>query len=168
MLLTLETYCNDNKLTVNVKKTKCMIFKKNGRLIHRTFHCNKIPLENVHLYKYLGFLVSPSGSITNGLEDLRDRAFMKIRSRMGHLFDKYIQNSLNIFDYMIKQILIYACDFWRCHKLPLNNPIDRLYNNPIDRLCNAICRKYLDTNGMMDQLHQPRRECAQIPLSKAQ
>ena len=114
-----------------------MIFNKTRRLIQRTFHCNKVPFENVRVYKYLGFLVSTSKSITKRLEDLRDRAlkaFMKIRSSIGHLFKKYIQDSLNIFDYMIKPISIYACDFWGCHKPPSNNPIGRLYNNPIGRL----------------------------------
>ena len=55
-----------------------MIFKKTGRLIHRTFHWNNVPPENIRLYKYLGLLVSTSGSITKGLEDLRAlKAFMK-------------------------------------------------------------------------------------------
>ena len=28
-----------------------------------------------------------------------------------------------------KPILLYASDFWGCHKLPVNNPIDRLFNS---------------------------------------
>ena len=33
---------------------------------------------------------------------------------MGHPFNKYKQNSLNIFDYMIKPLFIYTRDFWVC------------------------------------------------------
>ena len=36
---------------------------------------------------------------------------------------------------MVKPILLYASDFWGCHKLPVNNPIDRLFN--------SVCRQML-------------------------
>ena len=137
MLLGLEKFCSDSKLNVNVKK-KCMIFNKTGRIKHRIFHYKGIPLENVFSYKYLGFLVTPSGSITKGLEDLRDRALkalMKIRHGMGKLFNKMIRDTLRVFDYMAKPLLLYASDFWGCHKLPVNNPIDRLFN--------SVCRQML-------------------------
>ena len=97
MLLGLEKSCSDSKLNVNVKKNKCMIFNKSGRIIHRFFHYKGIPLENVCSYKYLDFLVTPSESITKGLEDLRDKALkalMKIRHGMGKLFNKSIRDTL--------------------------------------------------------------------------
>ena len=106
-----------------------MIFNKTGRIIHRIFHYKGIPLENVCSYKYLGFVVTLSESITKGLEDLRARALkalMKVRHGMGKLFNKSIRDNLRIFDYMVKPILLYASDFWGCQKLPVNNPIDRL------------------------------------------
>ena len=33
MLMTMEKYCDENELTLNTDKTKCMIFNKTGRLL---------------------------------------------------------------------------------------------------------------------------------------
>ena len=75
MLNLLQTYSKENYLTVNTKKTKCMIFNKNGRLLLRPFYLNDVRLECVRVYKYSGFMITPSGEISTGLKDLRDRAF---------------------------------------------------------------------------------------------
>ena len=81
----LHEYSKANKLTVNTKKTKCMIFSKTGRLLKKeNFYYNKLQLENVREYKYLGFLVTPSGEITSGLKDLRNRA-MKALAKLKKL-----------------------------------------------------------------------------------
>ena len=159
MLLGLEKFCNDSKLNVNVKKTKCIIFNKTGRIIHRISHYKGILLENVRSYKYLGFIVTPSGSITRGLEDLRDRALkalMKIRHGMGKLFNKSIRGTINIFDYTVKPILLYASDFWGCHKLPVNNPIDRLLNSSCRHILGV--QKNTTTMGVL-------LEVGKVPLS---
>jgi hypothetical protein len=130
MLSTVETFCKENKLTINTDKTKCMIFNKTGRLFRNKFYLNGIELENVRSYKYLGFLFTPSGEIKSGLHDLRDRAFkafMKLRNQMGTSFNQSIPIALDLFDTMIKPILLYSSDFWGCLKLPKDNPIDKLH-----------------------------------------
>ena len=75
MLKMIAQYCDANELTINCKKTKCIIFNKTGRLLREKFFLNGTALENVRQYKYLGFLFTPSGEILSGLKDLRDRAF---------------------------------------------------------------------------------------------
>ena len=40
-----------------------MIFNKTGKIMRRNFYINGVKLENVRLYKYLGFLLTPSGEI---------------------------------------------------------------------------------------------------------
>ena len=73
LLKKLEAYCTGNEITINTKKTKCMIFDKGGRLMRRPFYLYGVQLENVRsYYKYLGFLITPSGEINTGLKDLRD------------------------------------------------------------------------------------------------
>ena len=74
-LMIVSEYCTINKLTINCKKTKCLIFNKSGRLIREKISMNGVPLENVREYKYLGFIFTPSGEIGTGLQDLRDKAF---------------------------------------------------------------------------------------------
>ena len=87
-------------------------------------------LENVRSYKYLGFLFTPSGEITSGLQDLRDRslkAFMKMKKQMGTALNQNIDITLNLIDALIELILLYSSDFWGCLKLPKDNPIEKLY-----------------------------------------
>ena len=118
-----------NKLTVITDKTKCMIFNRTGKLLKNKFYFDNITLENVRHYKYLGFIFSPSGEINTGLNDLRDRAFkafMKLKTQMGICFNQDIQITLNLFDSLIKPILLYSSDFWGCLKSPKTNPIETL------------------------------------------
>ena len=61
--------------------------------MRRNFYINGVKLENVRLYKYLGFLLTPSGEINSGLKDLRDRAlkaFMKLKGDLGTSFKQDI------------------------------------------------------------------------------
>ena len=130
MLNILDKYAKENKLTINTDKTKVMIFNKTGRLRRRAFYINNTQLENVRSYKYLGFLLTPSGEISSGLNDLRDRAlkaFMKLKTHLGTAFNQDILTTLTLIDAMVKPILLYNSDFWGCMKLPKNNPIENLH-----------------------------------------
>ena len=111
-----------------------MIFNKTGRLMRRPFYLNGVKLEMVRSYKYLGFVITPSGELTTGLRDLRDRAFkafMKLKSDLGVSFNKDIKVALSLVDSLIKPILLYASDFWGCLKLPQNNPIENLHYDDV-------------------------------------
>ena len=114
MLKTMEKYCEDNELTLNTEKTKCMIFNKTGKLLRTAFYYNNTKLENVRKFKYLGFLLTPSGEIKSGIKDLRDRAlkgFFKLKNEMGDSFRANIKITLHLFDSLIKLILMYMSDF---------------------------------------------------------
>ena len=86
MINLVSEYCDENKLTINCKKTKCLIFNKTGRLMREKVFLNGSALENVREYKYLGFMFTPSGEIRTGLQDLRDRAlkaFYSVKNKLG-------------------------------------------------------------------------------------
>ena len=131
MLKTMEQYCNDNELTLNTDKTKCMILNKTGRTIRKNFTFNSEHLETVRSFKYLGFVITPSGEIKTGLSDLRDRAmkaFFSLKRCMGELFNTHIDITLHLFDTLIKPILLYASDFWGGLKPPQDNPVEKFHN----------------------------------------
>ena len=107
-----------------------MIFNKTGRLIHRDFFLGTSRLENVRSYKYLGLIITPSGEIRSALEDLRSRAlkaYMALKSKLGASFRDHLDDTVGIFDSLVKPILLYGSDFWGCLKLPKNNPIENLH-----------------------------------------
>ena len=104
----MEGYCEINELILNTNKTKCMIFNKTGRLIRTVFSFRDSRLETVKAYKYLGFVITPSGEILTGIKDLRDRAmkaFYKIKASLGYNFDKNVKLTLKLFDALAKPIL---------------------------------------------------------------
>ena len=149
----LGVYCTHNKLSVNTDKTECMIFNKTGRTMNYKFFYNGMLLRNVRKYKYLGFLVTPSGEIRSGLEDLRVRglkALMKIKNTLGPLFRQNVLNTLHIYNHMVKPILLYVSDFWGCLKLPKNNPIERLHNMFCKQLLGV--QKQTSTTGILLEL----------------
>ena len=132
MLNNLKTYTENNKISVNIKKTKVMIFNKGGRLLRRNFNIGHLKIETTRQYKYLGFMITPSGEINTGLRDLKDRAqkaFMKMKSKLGDMFQSHPQITLKLFDSLIKPILLYASDFWGILRLPKNNPFETLHHS---------------------------------------
>ena len=159
MLSALKLYSTKNGLTLNVKKTKIMIFNKTGRHIRRNFYFGNSKLETTRQYKYLGFMITPSGEISTGLKDLRDRAlkaFMKMKTKLGASFRKYPLISLKIFRALVEPILLYASDFWGMLKLPQNNPIENLFMS----FCKQLLGVGKQTTNMGVYL-----ELGQIPLS---
>ena len=107
-----------------------MIFNKTGRLIRRNFFLGDTRLENVRSYKYLGLIVTPSGEIRSALDDLRSRAlkgYMAMKHKLGASFRDHIDDTISLFDSLIKPILLYGSDFWGCLKAPKNNPVENLY-----------------------------------------
>ena len=154
----LATYCKENKLEVNTDKTKTMIFTKSGRLLKNRFLFRKTELENVRSYKYLGFMVTPSGEIKSGLEDLRVRALramIKIRKSLGPLFRANIRNTLHLYNYMVKPILLYCSDFWGTLKHPKNSPIERVHISFLKQLLGV--RQQTNTDGV-------HLECGSVPI----
>ena len=101
-------------MSLNIKKTKIMIFNKGGRHIRRNIYFGENKLESTRQYKYLGFIVTPSGEITSRLRDLKDRAlrgFMKLKNKMDIAFRKHPLITLKLFKALIEPILLYASDF---------------------------------------------------------
>ena len=73
MLRVLHKYTEKNGMALDIKKTKVMIFNKNGRHRRHNLYFGNDKLGTTRQYKYLGLLVTPSGEINSGLKDLKDR-----------------------------------------------------------------------------------------------
>ena len=98
--------------------------------MRRNFSLGERKLECVRSYKYLGLIFTPSGEIKSALVDLRSRAlkaYMSLRNKLGGHFKEYINDSITLFDTLVKPILLYGSDFWGYLKLPANNPIENLH-----------------------------------------
>ena len=139
MLCELNTYAKNNGMALNIKKTKIMIFNKNGRHMRQNFYFGNDKLDTTRQYKYLGFLVTPSGEINSGLKDLKDRAlraFSKLKKKMGITFRNQPSITMKIFRSIVEPILLYASDWWGVMKISTSS-------NPIETLFLSFCKQLL-------------------------
>ena len=130
MISKLAKYASINGLEINIEKTKAMIFNKSGRFSKTTYKINNQFIHTTNSYKYLGFIMTPSGEINSGLKDLKARAlkaYFKLKRKLGYFFRQYVSTTLFLFDALIKPILLYASDFWGSLKMPRNNPIENVH-----------------------------------------
>ena len=81
----LASYGENNCLSFNLKKTKIVVFCKNGRLSTDKFCYDNIEIENSTSYKYLGILFSSSGTFTYYQTDLYKRA-LKAQFKLAKCF----------------------------------------------------------------------------------
>ena len=124
---------------------------------HYTPHIlrRKKKLDSTREYKYLGFMVTPSGEITTGLKDLKNRALRalaKLKHKMGTSFRKHPLITLKLFRSLIKPILLYASDFWGILKMPKNNPIENTFTSFCKQLIGV--QKQTSNVGVLLELGQ--------------
>ena len=103
----LAEFSRDWKMTVNLKKTKILVFNKAGRKTNIQIKYNDQLLENVKQYKYLGIIFSASGSFSAAKNELYNKGF-KAFFKMRKTFDKVAPNAkvmLHIFEHTIKPII---------------------------------------------------------------
>ena len=71
LLNKLESYCEKTELTVNLDKTKVMIFNNCGKSLNNySFKYGVNKLNNVKSYKYLGMTLNPHGNFSLAREEL--------------------------------------------------------------------------------------------------
>ena len=147
-------FSTENGLKINSDKTKCMIFNKTGRYIRFSMKCGGMTINTVKEYKYLGFLVTPSGEVTSGVSDLKSRAlyaFVQLRKKLGNHFRKDIDMSIYLFDTLVRPILLYCSDFWSILKINKKDPCELL---PKQNLIDLVHMKFLkQLLGVQTQTH---------------
>uniref|UniRef100_A0A8K9V0N5 Reverse transcriptase domain-containing protein n=1 Tax=Oncorhynchus mykiss TaxID=8022 RepID=A0A8K9V0N5_ONCMY len=102
-------------LTVNLSKTKIMVFqKRSSHQDHKyKFHLDTVALEHTKNYTYLGLNISATGNFHKAVNDLRNkarRAFYAIKRNIH--FNKPIRIWLKILESVIEPIALYGCEVW--------------------------------------------------------
>lgn len=109
----LSTYCNKWGLSVNLSKTKVMIFNKSGHFIKKhNFTINNNTLETSNSYNYLGILFTPSGKFKSACERLCDQASKAIFKLKQLDLRNNIALALKLFNCLIRPILLYGSEVW--------------------------------------------------------
>ena len=114
LLNKLESYCEKTELTVNLDKTKVMIFNNCGKSLNNySFKYGVNKLNNVKSYKYLGMTLNPYGNFSLAREELKKiglKALYELRKGMGDDFRENIMLTIKLFDALISPILLYGSE----------------------------------------------------------
>ena len=104
------------KVTVNVDKSKVMVFRKGGRLAQNlVFMYGDINLEIVKKFNYLGIVFTPGGSFSEAQATLSGQALKAIFA-MNRYLNNFVHlkpsHILDLFDKLISPILNYGSEVW--------------------------------------------------------
>ena len=109
----MSNYCSMWQLSVNISKTKVVIFNKGGHRISRfTFSLHDETIEIAQSYTYLGIVFASSGSFKqacNALTDKAKKAFFKLRMLNPH---KNAILTIKLFQMLIMPIVTYGSEVW--------------------------------------------------------
>ena len=143
----LESYCDKWKLKINTKKTKVLIFNRQGSLITKhPFLYKQKRIEVVREYKYLGFVFACSGSTNAGITNLINqakKAWFSIQHYLSSSKNKNIDTYLKLFDSLVKPILLYACEAWADSLKIDNNIKNLLLKNKLEKFQLTVLKQLL-------------------------
>jgi hypothetical protein len=107
-------YCLAWKLKVNIDTTKIECFT-NGRLPHNLqFTNSNSEIEIVKEFHYLGLLLTKTGSFKRAIKTLADKGTKAMHEilKRGKFHNLSISCQLDLFDKVVKPILLYDCELW--------------------------------------------------------
>ena len=114
-LIHLENYCRKWNLTVNVSKTKIIVFRKGGNLGQndKWFYAGE-EVEVVNSFAYLGVVFSSGGSFIPNTKTLSGKSLKTMHQllQLLHEGDTPINIALNLFDSLVASVLNYGCEVW--------------------------------------------------------
>ena len=124
----LQSYCTKWGLTVNVSKTKVVVFRKGGRLARNdVFFYAGGEIEVVQSFKYLGCSISSGGSFKNCISDLVNsgrRALFALKRFYSKNPQTMPITKVELFNSLIKPILFYTSEIWGLQRA---DPIDKFF-----------------------------------------
>ena len=111
----LESYCKKWNLTVNVEKTKIVVFRKGGVLGNNDhwFYAGH-EIEIVSQFTYLGIVFSSGGSFMQNSKTLAGKALRALHQLWQLLKEVQapVNTSLNLFDSLVASVLNYGSEIW--------------------------------------------------------
>jgi len=119
-------YCEAWKMKVNVDKTKVLIFGY-GRLCQDlNFSYKNADIEIVKQFNYLGVTFTKTCNFDANKKYLADKAIKAMYEvlKLGRAYKLTVKIQLDLFDKLIKPILLYGCEIWGFGK---NDVLERVH-----------------------------------------
>ncbi len=133
----LNAFCKERDLTVNVKKTKVVVF--GNRMNSSPLHYDGSPIEEVASFRYLGIELHRSGSLKTTIEHLAiagQRVVFALRRRCADLKINDPAIVCQLFDALVKSVLSYGCELW----------VDELATKSLEAIHRSFLKNLLGVN----------------------
>jgi hypothetical protein len=113
----LQAFCYERQLTVNVKKTKVVVFEA-CKSVCQAFQYEGEAIEQLNSFKYLSVELHGTKGMQAAIQRLAmsgKKAIFALRRKCAELciFDPALQCQL--FDALVKPVLSYGCEVWSNH-----------------------------------------------------
>ena len=110
----LESYCSDWQLTVNVQKTKVMVFQSRYSSFPK-FYFNNVSILETKEYNFLGNIIDYKGTFKKTVQELAKKS-LKVLFSLKNQFMNFrsipVNLSTKLFDTLIRPILLYNSEIW--------------------------------------------------------
>ena len=111
----LEAYCIENRLMINIEKSKTMIFNESDKILKNyTFHVGGAKMELVQNFCNLGLDITASGSFHIAKSNLKDKGIKAMYPLIDTVikFELKVEQSIDFFKRLISPILLYGSEIW--------------------------------------------------------
>ena len=101
-------------MKVNAEKTKCFIFSRGRPFVDIHFSLNGSEIEIVNEFNYLGILLNRTGNFNKAITKQAEKAKQAMYEvlKRGHTHTLSVECQLELFDKMVKPILLYGSEIW--------------------------------------------------------
>jgi hypothetical protein len=156
-LNTIDSFCKETGMIVNLKKSEIIVFRNGGPLRHNekwTYRKNRIRVTST--YKFMGLIFTPKlswSSATKKLANQARKSVYQIKQFQSH-FGKFMHNDyFKIFDSMVTPILTYGAELWgfECNK-------------HIEQVHSKFCKDFLGVNTFVND-SMALGECGRFPIA---
>ena len=92
-----------------------IVIRVNGRLPQNlSFSYDNLNIETIKKFNYLGIIFTKTGNFSLTKKHLADKALKAMYEvlKIGRTYNLSIKCLLDLFDKMIKPILLYGCEVW--------------------------------------------------------
>jgi hypothetical protein len=140
----LEQYCLKWNLSVNIDKTKIIVFRKGGLLGQNcTWTYAGQNIEVVNRFNYLGVVFSSGNSFMHATKTLAGKALRSLNSLFCITRNREVPINImfNLFDAYVLSVLNYGCEVWGFSP---NEILERIHK----KFCKWIVNVKLSTNTL--------------------
>jgi hypothetical protein len=101
-------------LKVNAEKTKIFIFSRGRPLVDIHFSLNGSEIEIVNKFNYLGILLNRTGNFNKAITKQAEKAKQAMYEvlKRGRTHNLSVECQLELFDKIVKPILLYGSEIW--------------------------------------------------------